>query len=176
MLTSGALRLRLYRDRLTAGEIAKVTVFCTLTLWLGPIVLMPAARALLGFAAPTLALATGIAIALLGGLIGARAWWRKPAMVGGVAVEPPSSGLALAQIALSATDWIVAALVLAVLVPGDVAPPETIVAAFLVAQLAGLVSHLPGGIGIRGDLRRADRRQPRGRACRSAARIAPSIT
>ena len=146
MLTSGALRLRLYRAA-GAAAAARITAFCTLTLWLGPILLLPVALAALGLTLEAV-IAGLAALALVIGLLTARLWWRRPLTIGGVAVTPPSPVMGLAQIAVSVADWVVAALVFVVLVPADVAPPEQVLAAFLVAQTLGLFSHLPGGIGV----------------------------
>jgi phosphatidylglycerol lysyltransferase len=146
MLTSGALRLRLY-GAAGGAATAKMTAFSTVTLWLGPIVFSPFALALIG--RHEAAIAAGIvAGVIVVAYVSARWWWTRPLSIGGVTLSPPSPGLALAQIAISLADWAAAGLVLAMLVPHEVAPVGAVLAAFMIAQALGLFSHLPGGIGV----------------------------
>ena len=74
--------------------------------------------------------------------------WRTPVRVRGFSVPPPRVRLAIAQLTVSAIDWTVAAAVLYVLLPASPATFVNVLAAFLLAQLLGLVSHVPGGIGV----------------------------
>jgi uncharacterized membrane protein YbhN (UPF0104 family) len=61
----------------------------------------------------------------------------------------PSLGFCLAQIALSVLDWSLAAGVLYVLLdPAAGVPFPKVLAVFLLAQSAGMVSHVPGGLGV----------------------------
>lgn len=61
----------------------------------------------------------------------------------------PSRGIALSQVALGFADWTAAAAVLYVLLPfGHGVSFVAFVAMFVVAQIIGLVSHAPGGIGV----------------------------
>ena len=55
---------------------------------------------------------------------------------------------AIAQLTVSAIDWTLAAAVLYVLLPPSPATFVNVLAAFLLAQLLGLASHIPGGIGV----------------------------
>lgn len=65
-----------------------------------------------------------------------------------VHVRPPRLSIALGQVVLSVLDWSVAGAILAALLPpGRVALP-TVLGVFLLAQLAGLLSHVPAGIGV----------------------------
>ena len=63
-------------------------------------------------------------------------------------VPSPRVPLALAQLTVSAIDWTLAAAVLYVLLPPSPAAFVNVLAAFLLAQLLGLASHIPGGIGV----------------------------
>lgn len=146
VLTSGALRLRLY-GAAGGAAAARMTAFSTVTLWLGPIILAPFAFAAVGQRG--MAIATGLAaLAIAGAYLTSARWWRRPIRIGGVALSAPAPRMALAQIAVSLADWTVAGLVLVALVPADVAAPQEVLAAFLIAQALGLFSHLPGGIGV----------------------------
>jgi phosphatidylglycerol lysyltransferase len=146
MLTSGALRLRLYREAGGTGA-ARMTAFSTVTLWLGPLVLAPFAFAAVGRTVPA-AIAGLIALVVIAAYVTAARWWKRPVGIGGVTLTPPAPRLALAQIAVSLADWTAAGLVLAMLVPPEIAPVGAVLAAFLIAQALGLFSHLPGGIGV----------------------------
>lgn len=132
VLTSGALRLRLY-GAAGGAATARMTAFSTVTLWLGPILLAPFAFAAVG--QQGMAIATGLAaLAIAAAYLTSAWWWRRPLSIGGVALSAPSPRMALAQIAVSLADWTVAGLVLVALVPGDVAAPQEVLAAFLIAQ------------------------------------------
>lgn len=146
MLTSGALRLRLY-GAAGGAAVARMTAFSTVTLWLGPIVLAPFAFAVVGRTVP--AILTGVAAAALAiAYVTSSFWWKRPLSAGGAQLTAPSPMMALAQIAVSLADWAVAGLVLAVLVPSHIAPTGAVLAAFMLAQALGLFSHLPGGVGV----------------------------
>src|SRR4029434_4851194 len=56
--------------------------------------------------------------------------------------------LALTQLIVSACDWVLAGAVLYVLLPGGAPPLLSFLGAFLLAQLLGLASHVPGGVGV----------------------------
>ena len=145
-LTSGALRLRFYRDS-GAAAVARMTLFGTATLWIGPVLLLPAALWATGFQTAAI-LAAATSATLAAGLLTASLWWRRPLTVGGVAFAAPPAGIALGQIVLSIADWALAASVFAALIPADAGPPSQVFAAFLIAQTLGLFSHLPGGVGV----------------------------
>lgn len=65
-------------------------------------------------------------------------------------IRAPGPGIAFAQLALGAVDWAVAAAVLYVLLPGgpEALPFPTFLGVFLLAQVAGQISHVPGGLGV----------------------------
>ena len=52
------------------------------------------------------------------------------------------------QLAVSAAEWTLAGAVLYVLLPVSGASFLTVLGAFLLAQLIGLASHVPGGVGV----------------------------
>src|SRR5207247_4811921 len=60
----------------------------------------------------------------------------------------PTPSVALAQLAVSTTDWMLAGSVFFVLLPRRGAPFFAVLGAFLAAQLLGLASHVPGGVGV----------------------------
>ena len=80
--------------------------------------------------------------------LAASAMRRTPLRLGGLTLPMPSATIAGAQLALSSTDWLLAALALYVLLPAGAPPLPSFVSAFLVAILVGMVSHVPGGLGV----------------------------
>lgn len=63
--------------------------------------------------------------------------------------DVPRPRFAFAQAAVALVDWAAAAAVLWVLLPASVRPPFAAFAGlFVVAQLAGILSHVPGGLGV----------------------------
>ena len=157
-LVGGSLRYRLYNAwRLTAVEIAKVIVFCTVSFWLGFVLLggifflttppdiPPSIH--IPFASIRL-----LGIILLLPAIGYMLWIairREPVRIKQWEFELPSGGLFVAQLATSCLDWIIAASVLYILLPDSL--PLTFsrfLGIFLLAQIAGVASNVPGGIGI----------------------------
>jgi phosphatidylglycerol lysyltransferase len=157
-ITGAAVRLRLYSaSGLSAVDVATVSGFCSLTSILGIAAL--AGTSLL-IAAPVSAAAFGVphgmVLALGGGLlatVGAYVVWaavtRKPLEIRGWALHAPGGKMATAQILLGITDFTLAAAVLWVLLPQDAAVGFPEFAAVYAACVAiGLVSAVPGGIGV----------------------------
>lgn len=157
VLTSSSLRYRLYSSwGLTAVEIAKIVVFTTLTLWLGILSVGGAVLALnpldLG-AIPYLALdgrllgllmLTLPAIYVLLGLLR-----RRPLELGPWQLPMVRPRLALPQLAVGALDWVMASVVLYALLPAlETVGFGHVLGVFLVAQIVGLLSHVPGGLGV----------------------------
>ena len=78
------------------------------------------------------------------------AWVRKtPIRVKGVELQMPSKRFFVAQALVSSLDWALAAGVLYCLIPGEVTISYPMfLSVFLLAQVAGIVSHVPGGLGV----------------------------
>ena len=60
----------------------------------------------------------------------------------------PSPTIAVAQLAISVLDWVLAGAVLYVLLPPSGLPFLPLLGAFLASQLLALASHVPGGMGV----------------------------
>jgi len=158
LLTGGSLRYRLYSSwGLSGAAVAQVIGVASVALWLGVVTLagttlvaVPATTfATLGVA-PLLARAVGAVLLLvpISYLILAAAR-RRPLSLRGWELRPPGIPLALGQIAVGCVDWLLAAAVAWVLLPPAVSIPVLgFVGVFVLAQVAGLVSHVPGGIGV----------------------------
>lgn len=156
-LGGGAVRFRLYSGwGLSAVEIAKVVGFNVATFWLGflaltgtmllagPLPVVPVASALAAWSRPFGALCLGIVAAYLGWSASGRALrlraWE---------VAAPRPSVALPQVGVSAIDWMLAASVLYVLLPPTTGLTFAVfLGAYLLAQIAGLASHVPAGLGV----------------------------
>jgi phosphatidylglycerol lysyltransferase len=156
--TGGAVRFRLYASAgLTAIDVATVQGFCSLTIGIGlatlgglSLTLEPTHTAAVLHLDPLWAMLAGIM--LLSGA-GAYATWcilgRTPIEIRGWALRAPHPGLGFAQIALGMCDLSCSTAVLWWLLP-----PQsdmgflTFVGAYAAAVTAGIVSHVPGGLGV----------------------------
>lgn len=157
VLTSSSLRYRLYSSwGLTAVDIARIVLFTTLTFWLGILAVGGGVLALdplnLG-AIPYLALDHRLLGLLL--LILPMAYLllgllrRRPLKLGPWELPMIRPRLALSQLAVGALDWVMASVVLYTLLPAAATVGfGQFLSVFLVAQIAGLVSHVPGGLGV----------------------------
>ncbi|MCP3058704.1 lysylphosphatidylglycerol synthase domain-containing protein [Myxococcus sp. K38C18041901] len=160
-LTGGGVRYRLYSARgLTALDVAQVGTFNALTFWAG--LLAVAGTALVVDAgqgamsalslSPWVARGLGLGLlAVLGVYFAACTWMRRVLRVPRLHLEVslPTSRQALEQLGVSCMDWTLGAMVLWVLLPaGAGISPLTMVALFAVAQLLGIASQVPGGLGV----------------------------
>ena len=157
-IAGSGVRFRLYSAwGLSAFDIAKVVVFYSVTFWIGLLGLGGATFVLEPMAVPaqfhipmgtTLPLGC-LLLLVLAAYLAAATLIRTPFALKGREVELPSPGMALLQIAVSAADWALAGAVLYALLPGggQLSFPGFL-GVFLLGQLAGVVSHIPGGLGV----------------------------
>lgn len=158
-LTGGSLRVRLWSAwGLETPEIARAAAFAGATFTFG-VVLLTGIAALaepaatldrLHLAVLPIRLLGAAALALALAYVAWSVWNRGGTIRVGeheIAVPPPR--LVAAQVVVAVTDWTLAALVLYVLLPsGHGISFPAFVAVFLLAQTAGIVSHVPGGVGV----------------------------
>lgn len=159
LMTGVPIRYRLYCAwGLSVDEVADLLTSYVSTFWIGCLVaggvallvepsrLLPLLHATATSARPLGAVLLIIAAVYLSWAARARRGLR----LGRWQVRPPGPRLAAAQLVLGSVDWCVSAAVLYVLLPvgGSVLPYPTFVGLFLLAQLAGLVSQVPGGLGV----------------------------
>ncbi|HEX6899276.1 MAG TPA: bifunctional lysylphosphatidylglycerol flippase/synthetase MprF [Thermoanaerobaculia bacterium] len=158
LLTGTPLRARLYSGwGLTALDVARVVLFSQLTFWLGfgalsgavflaePIVL----PARLGLPVATLRPLGALLLGLIAAYLAVSALRRRPFILRGMELPMPRPPVALAQIAVSCADWIFAAAVLYSLLPDAWNLTFAhFLGVFLFAQVAGLISNVPGGLGV----------------------------
>jgi len=160
LLSGGSVRYRLYSAwGLSAIDITKVVVFCGLTFWLGfctlagvsfiwahkPLAIPEVFHLPFSSVRPLGMIVLGLVVAwvLLCTLrrtpVGIRDW----------KIQLPSPGLLVAQVAISCVDWAVAGAVLYVLIPPELGLSYiAFLRIFLLAQILGLGSQVPGGLGV----------------------------
>jgi len=156
LLTGAPARYRYYTAwGLSGGDVARTFTIVHLTFGLGFLALAgavlptaaavlskalavsPATPALVGFACVALLLAA-FAVSL------ARGRFRVPKLEAVI----PNPGMMLAQTGLAAADLLFSAGALLVLLPSGGAAPAVLFAAYLIALVPGLVTQIPGGIGV----------------------------
>ena len=158
ILGGSAARYRIYSGLgLSAGQVARLILFCSVTFWLGfltlggfTFVLNPQAIEH-GTSLPfkTTWPIGVIFLVLLAAYLVATVVRKKPVTIRGWELAIPSLRLSLCQIALASIDWAVAGSVLYVLLANTIEMdyPEFL-EIFLLAQFIGLVSSVPGGLGV----------------------------
>jgi uncharacterized membrane protein YbhN (UPF0104 family) len=155
-LSSGAVRYRFYsRWGLDAEEIAKLIVFCGVTVGLGLITLAGLCLILLpGIAGKIAGLGTAasvtlgmICLALGAGYLALAAFVRGELNVRNWHFALPPLRLAALQILVGTVNFAFVAACLHQLLNGEAAYKET-TAAYVVGNLTALVSHVPGGLGV----------------------------
>lgn len=150
-------RYRLYaRLGLKVPEVVKLVGLSILTNWLAyplllglclvfPVVAVPTDWRL----SPQGMRWVGLLLWLLPlGYLAACAWSpRRQWTVRGQTVSLPSARLALLQLGLSAANWLANAAAIFVLMPEGV-PYLAVLSALMVSAVAGLLAHIPGGLGV----------------------------
>jgi len=152
-----ATRYRLYtRDGLTADTVTRILVLSLVTNWLGYAFL---AGLVLTISPPSLSASWAIGSAALRS-IGAvllacslayvavcAAWKGRMWTIRGRPFELPSPSIALWQLAVSSVNWAVIASIIYVLLNQQV-PYPTVLSVLLVAAVAGVITHVPAGLGV----------------------------
>ena len=158
VLGGAAPRYRLYASwGLPPAEISLLIGFTAATFWVGvcavtgtALIVDPLALAgRIGLSIPIGRVLGGVLLAVVLAAVIVPWFWRRTLTIRGWTVPPPRPHLALAQVLLGAVDWLVAASVLYALMPAKVPISFAhFVALFVVAQVAGVGSHVPGGLGV----------------------------
>jgi phosphatidylglycerol lysyltransferase len=165
MLSGGSVRYRLYsRLGLGAGEVAHMTLFASLSLGcaLPPLAALatlsdlPAASLALHMSVPVLA-TIAVAVLAISVILGVAVYRRRLpeqtiphnllVRAGRRTLRLPGVRLTLMQLVITALDVAAAAAVLYLLLPS--APPfGAFLLVYLLALAAGVLSHVPGGVGV----------------------------
>lgn len=155
-LSSGAVRYRFYsRWGLDSEEIAKLIVFCGVTVGLGLItlaglclILLPGTAGKIAGLGNTASTALGVACLAIGTVYMAlSAFLRGELKVRSWRFKLPPLRLAVLQILVGTVNFAFVAACLKQLLNGEVGYMET-TAAYVVGNLTALVSHVPGGLGV----------------------------
>ena len=157
-LGGNAVRYRILTSfGVAPGDIARVVAFNLITFWLGFFALGGLVLTLDPIALPAtlhLPFATSrpigaLLLAALGAYMPFSLLKRSPLRVGGFEFVLPRPSWTIAQLALSALDWALAAAIFFVLLPHkDGLSLGIVLGAYLLAQVVGLASHVPGGLGV----------------------------
>ncbi|MEH2389216.1 MAG: lysylphosphatidylglycerol synthase domain-containing protein [Nostoc sp.] len=158
LLTGSAIRYRFYSSwGVSAGAIAQVIAFANFTFWLGMFAVAGLLFIINPLKIPTqlhLPFATvrpiGVIFLLLVAtyLLGS-IFIKQPLIIRGQEFRFPTLKISLAQIAISSFDWILAAAVLYVVLPTNISLSYLdFLGIYLLAMFAGVVSNVPGGLGV----------------------------
>ncbi|MCC7009699.1 MAG: bifunctional lysylphosphatidylglycerol flippase/synthetase MprF [Acidobacteria bacterium] len=156
VLSGASVRYRFYtRWGITGEELSRIVLAYSATFWLGLLFLGGLSLVTrpwpddLPHAVRTLAEPAGWLLLLVPiAYVGAAAAREAPIAVGQFRVPLPRLPIAIGQLAASVIDWTLAASVLHVLLPAGSVPFVVTTSAFVSAQLIGLASHVPGGLGV----------------------------
>lgn len=159
LLLGASVRYRLYNAwGLSSAEIALIVGFLSVSFWLGvlgvagaALVLEPgAAPALFGLDAGTLRPLGVVLLLGVAAYLGASIVRRRPLRLLGWEFSVPGPRLAVAQVVVAGIEWVFAAAALWTLLPAHT-PGLTFtifLGAFVLGNAAGVVSHVPGGLGV----------------------------
>jgi phosphatidylglycerol lysyltransferase len=158
MIAGASVRYRLYSAWGLSGlDISKVVVFCALTLWLGFFTL-----AGLIFLCDPMGIPNSlhlpftsvrpigmILLVVVAAYIFFTVKRKKPLVIRNWEILLPSVRLVVSQILLAGTDWLLAGTVLYALMPSLLHISYLgFLTIYLLAQLAGMISQVPGGLGV----------------------------
>jgi uncharacterized membrane protein YbhN (UPF0104 family) len=157
-LSSGAIRYRFYtRWGASPGDVAKIVVFCGITVGLGLMILGGCATLVRYDLAsrvtglPEVAcISVGITcLATAAAYVVLSVWRREPFRVRHWTVEIPPPRLALAQVVIGPINFafVAACLYHALAAAGTVTYLE-VAAVYVIANVTSLISHVPGGLGV----------------------------
>ena len=160
IIGGSAARYRIYSALgVSANELAELVLFCGVTFWLGFLALAGTVLVLerqslpvpqqLHLPFPSVWIIGVVFLLLVSVYLIGVALRRRPLMIRGWQLPVPSLALAVGQIGVSALDWLLAAGVLYVLLPSELHVTfARFLGIFMLGQAAGLLSYIPGGLGV----------------------------
>jgi phosphatidylglycerol lysyltransferase len=156
MLSGASVRYRFYsRCGITAEELSRIVFSYSVTFWLGLFALGGVSLMVMPF--PTSGLLPGGELAIVVGwllvlipavYLTATVLRKAPLRLWKLSFSLPTPSVAAIQFVLSLVDWTLAGAVLFVILPVGSVPFLPFMGVFLVSILLGLVSHVPGGLGV----------------------------
>ena len=157
-LTGNAIRYRFWSSwGLSTAEIARAAAFASSTFTLGVVaiagvvlVVEPVGTVALLHIPLPLARAAGVAcLGVVAAFLAWSAFRHEPVRIRRLEIPVPPLSTAARQLALAIADWSIAGAVLFVLLPAGARPGFVpFLGVFLLAQFVGLLSHVPGGLGV----------------------------
>lgn len=158
LIVSGAVRARYYaKHGVTLRQVAATTLFHGFSFTVGLSTLAGLALLMAGstdvaavsrIANPVADGLGAILLAAVGAYVVLCATLRSPVRGFGHSLKLPSPRVALAQLSIGAIDNAVAAAIIWVLLPDGAVGYFTFVGAYAPSVVVGLVSHVPGGVGV----------------------------
>lgn len=156
MLSGASVRYRFYsRWGVTAEELSRIVFSYSVTFWLGLLALGGFAFVVSPLAGDpalpgrgVLVVAGCLLIAAVVGYLAATAIRTEPLRIRRFVLPLPGPAIAVQQLLVSSADWALAGAVLYVLLPAGHLSFFAFLGAFLIAILVGMVSHVPGGVGV----------------------------
>jgi uncharacterized membrane protein YbhN (UPF0104 family) len=158
LLSGSAIRYRLYRHwGLSVIEIAHIVTFCNLSFWLGLFVVGGIIFLLEPVAVPQLLHLPFTSVRPVGaifllvvlGYLLVTVFRQKSLRLGKLILPHLPIHLSLEQLAIGACDWMLAAAVFYALFPSDITLSyPAFFGVYLLAQIAGVISNVPGGLGV----------------------------
>jgi phosphatidylglycerol lysyltransferase len=157
LITGGSIRYRIYSIwGLTGIQVTKIVAFSAFTLWIGfcataglSLVLAPPSLPE-GVIVPyvSLRILGGILLVMVIGYMIASATVKNEWSFRSWRFTFPSFKMAMKQVGIASLDWLLACSVLYVLLPEAGVPFFSFLGVFLLAQIVGLFSQVPGGLGV----------------------------
>jgi phosphatidylglycerol lysyltransferase len=158
LLSGSAIRFRFYATwGLTPGQIGQIIAFCNLSFWIGLFAVGGLVFALEPLSVPgilhlpfdTVHPLGVVFLVMIAAYLFLSGVSRRSLKIKGWVLPHLPLPLSLAQIAVTSCDWALAAAVLYVLLP---AHPDVnyfiFFGSYLLAQIAGIISNVPGGLGV----------------------------
>ena len=156
-VTGGAVRYRIYSSLGLSGyDIAAIAIFGSVAFGLGVMIMgfgalaySPSALQSLTSVSPPLMRSLSIgALVVSVGFLAALAFRKSEIRLRGHSFKAPSPRLMTGQLLFTAIEILMAATALYLLLPANDLGFATFLAVFAVAVLAGVASHVPGGVGV----------------------------
>ncbi len=155
-LSGGSMRYRLYSSwGISWIAIAKVVLFCTVSYFVGALTMMEGAYLISSGASIEKITSGSMQAIVTAGAIILIAWWglvsfyRKSIVIKGISLALPKPSLALRQLLASLSELTSASLVLYIPLSHFTGMPfSDFLVLYIFAQFVGLLSQVPGGIGV----------------------------
>lgn len=156
-VSGGAVRYRIYSALgLTGFDIARIATFGSLSFGVGATILGFGALAYHPYALQSITSISpsalrAISLVILAVTIGTLGWIaarRSQVKIRGFRLVAPSPGIMAGQLAFTAIDLLLAATTLYLLLPPNDLGFATFLAVFAAGMAAGVLSHVPGGVGV----------------------------